>query len=242
MSEYSRLMAVPEVSGLDPEVCGQCSRQGITCCQSGDSGLEMRFPLSPSEIEMLRPFAAKASALCQKRGQMPACEVLEQTTGLSGGPGVRRPEKIREADWFYTRVINTKYFVDALCVLFPGEGPEIRQLYPVGGERSVLTVRKSEDGSQPANADCVFLEAAGCMLPREARPWHCRLFPLWSSRGKPRLLDVEGCLAARQASALAENNDKIFEELLRMLHTDLNGFQDLYKSLRAAWGLSNGCR
>ncbi len=220
---------------FDPKVCEQCSRQGLTCCQASESGLEMRFPLSPSEIEMLRPFAAGMNAPWH-------------LLGPSDDPSGENPSWIQpggrtdgqDVDWFYAQVLNTKYFVDSLRVLFPGEAPEIRQLYPVGRKRAVLAVIKPGGGAQPANGSCVFLGAAGCVLPRQVRPWHCKLFPLWSARGKPRLLDVETCLAVRQASAAHRNHDKRLEELLRMLHTDLNGFQELYKGLRTAWGLGTG--
>ncbi len=80
---------------------------------------------------------------------------------------------------------NNPEFLSALEALLPRHKKAIAALFPAGGAyaRPRLT----------AAGDCVFRGEAGCRLPREARPWYCRIFPLWMRGEAVTLLDFGDC-------------------------------------------------
>jgi Fe-S-cluster containining protein len=122
---------------------------------------------------------------------------------------------------FYCQA-NTPDFLDNLCRLFPGEGAKVREVFPAEGVHDRLAV-------SPAGA-CLLLGPQGCRLPREARPYYCRLFPFWIRTGQLMFFEFKDCLAVRESRGGAG--------LLKRLGMTEKGVFDLYHRLREAWGLS----
>ena len=129
-------------------------------------------------------------------------------------------DHVPQRGWFAMEA-NTSEFRAHVARLFPGEGQVVEGLFPDRKHHYRLALGR--DGA------CRFLNVRGCVLPQEARPYHCRLYPLWIGDDGPAVLDGD-CLArreARGAGALAE-----------ALGTTLAKVRDLHARLRMAWGLA----
>lgn len=116
---------------------------------------------------------------------------------------------------------NSKAFIDYACRLFPGEEEAVRELFPEGKEHFRLAV--------DSMGACRFLGPLGCEIPREARPYYCRLFPFWMVEGEVIFFDSPTCLARREGGTLTR--------ILDMLDTGRANVKDLYGRLRLVWGL-----
>ncbi len=116
---------------------------------------------------------------------------------------------------------NTRPFVDGMKRLFPGEEAAVEALFPLHGEHLRLAVDR--------RGDCAFLGAEGCRLPREARPWYCRLFPLWMRGERITLFTPDHCVAVREGRTLAS--------VLAAVHLTEKDVRLLFGRMRLAWGL-----
>lgn len=121
----------------------------------------------------------------------------------------------------FAQEANSKPFVDHLKRLFPREDKLLEQLFPPLKHHLRLATRP--DGS------CVFLGAEGCVLPREARPHYCLLFPFWISGERLTGFTSDGCLAVQERRDL--------RGLLDLLGVSEAEIRTLHGRLRLAWGL-----
>ncbi|WP_237559881.1 zinc/iron-chelating domain-containing protein [Desulfohalovibrio reitneri] len=121
--------------------------------------------------------------------------------------------------WF-TQEPNTEAFLGFMTKLFPGEEHLVRRLFHP--RKSHYRLATLPDGS------CKMLGEHGCRLPREARPYYCRLFPLWFSGESPMAL-AGNCLAVSESRGTAA--------LLRSMDMSRRTARDLFSRLRMAWGL-----
>lgn len=117
---------------------------------------------------------------------------------------------------------NTRPFVDGMKRLFPGEEAAVEALFPLHGEHLRLAVDR--------RGNCAFLGAEGCRLPREVRPWYCRLFPLWMRGERITLFTPDHCVAVREGRTLAS--------VLAAVHLTEKDVRLLFGRLRLAWGLA----
>lgn len=116
---------------------------------------------------------------------------------------------------------NSEAFVDNLKRLFPGEGERVEALFPAGAEHHRLAL--DEGGA------CLLLGPAGCLLPREARPHYCLLFPFWILGGRQRYFEFAQCQAQRESRAGTG--------LMELLGMTREGVRETYNRLRRSWGL-----
>lgn len=123
---------------------------------------------------------------------------------------------------FFAQEPNSSAFLDNLRKLFPGEEERLEQLFPARGFHHRLAT--GPDGR------CMLLGPRGCTLPREARPYYCRLFPLWPERGEVMVFGAGRCLARQEARGLLP--------LLRLLGESETNLRHLHGRLRLAWGLT----
>ena len=119
------------------------------------------------------------------------------------------------------RAPNSPEFLKAMLTLFPGQAERLAASYPAGGSHRRMNLRP--DGS------CVCLTPQGCCLPRQARPWFCRLFPLWVQRGKLACFAPSDCLAVLENRSL--------RDLLRVFGGSEAEFLELFEGLRRDWGM-----
>jgi len=116
---------------------------------------------------------------------------------------------------------NSLPFVENLKRLFPGEKERIDALFPPYATHLRLATRP--DGS------CVFLGRQGCVLRQEARPYYCRLFPLWVHGSRLTMFEPARCLAVREGRTL--------RGVLEALGLTDKEARALFGRLRLAWGL-----
>jgi Fe-S-cluster containining protein len=116
---------------------------------------------------------------------------------------------------------NSAAFVSRMVRLFPSEADAVAALFPAKKDHFRLATDRS--------GRCTLLGQTGCRLPVEARPYHCRLFPIWFSAGQATVLATPNCLALREATSMARLLDSLDMNLLRA--------RDLHGRLRLAWGL-----
>jgi Fe-S-cluster containining protein len=161
---------------------------------------------------------------CALRG--PTCCCLEPGTEQGCFP-LSEPERERilaalsGAAGAFAREANSPVFLDTMRALFPGEEQLVTRLFPEGGHHMRLAV--DEAGC------CRLLGPEGCTLPREARPYYCRLFPLWPVGRTTMVFAAERCLAWREGRSL--------RRLLGLLQTTEKSARELHGRLRLAWGL-----
>lgn len=116
---------------------------------------------------------------------------------------------------------NSEAFINNVCRLFPGEEVAVRELFPEGKEHFRLAV--------DSTGACRFLGPGGCEIPREIRPYYCRLYPFWMVGSDVTFFDSPTCLARREARTLIR--------MLAALDVSKADVKDLYGRLRLAWGL-----
>jgi Fe-S-cluster containining protein len=116
---------------------------------------------------------------------------------------------------------NSGAFLANMRHLFPRERRVLEALFPETGRH----LRLSTD----AAGRCVFLRAGGCLLPRSARPYYCRLFPFWMTGGRLTAFVAAGCLVHRQGRTV--------QAMLALLDCTEAQVRDLHGRLRLAWGL-----
>jgi Fe-S-cluster containining protein len=116
---------------------------------------------------------------------------------------------------------NSSAFLDHLTRLFPRDRERLEQAFPSHGEH--LRLATHPDGR------CTFLCSTGCILPREARPYYCRLFPFWVSAGAVTAFEAKGCLACREG--------RFVSGMLPLFNLKRAAVQELHGRMRMAWGL-----
>ena len=221
------ILPLPEIPGRasrlrGEELCALCAAEGLSCCRTDPDLARLSFPLSAPEWRRLRPYAVLASNLPpqgtdegDQRLEAAAPPQGEETSSRGDCPPI-------EGDAVCAPEDNGPEFLQALHRLFPGERARLELTFPSG--RRHFRLRLRPDGS------CVFQGEAGCRLPREARPWYCRLFPAWV-RGRVTTLFQSGtCLIARQAFSPAQGLD--------LLNTTAGETRRLYDALRKDWRLA----
>ena len=120
----------------------------------------------------------------------------------------------------FAREPNSRVFVDSMKKLFPWEKRLIETMFPE--TKFHLRLATGPDGR------CKLLGRDGCVLPVEARPYFCRLFPFWVLGRRINIFTSGRCLAQREAKTL--------KSLLVAFGTTEAGVFDLHARLRMAWG------
>jgi Fe-S-cluster containining protein len=119
---------------------------------------------------------------------------------------------------------NSAAFLDSLRRLFPGEARDLAGLFPPGKQHWRLATLPG--------GDCAFLSPEGCILPNEARPYYCRLFPFWIMEDEVNVFAAGHCLAVREGKN-PTGTLAVFGLTGKRVH-------ELFGRLRLAWGLPPG--
>ena len=121
----------------------------------------------------------------------------------------------------FAQQANTPVFIENMKNLFPGEETLVAELFHPNKFHLRLAV--DEAGS------CRLLGPQGCTLSREARPYYCRLFPLWPVGRSVNVFALARCQAQRQTRSR--------RRLLELMGSSEKNVRELYGRLRLAWGL-----
>lgn len=171
-----------------------------------------------------KPLEADICAGCAACGPT-CCEMTpgheDQCFPVSEMERARIVEHVGLSRGTFTPEANSASFLASMHRLFPRERRLVDALFPPGGRHLRLSVT--------AAGRCVFLRADGCCLPRQARPYYCRLFPFWMASGRVSAFAATGCLAHRRGRTVGG--------MLALLDVSEASVRDLHGRLRLAWGL-----
>lgn len=168
-----------------------------------------------SENDVCARCAAECGSCCTLE---PGLE--EYCFPISAGERAVMEQAGAQAEHFH-RESNTNDFVTNLCRLFPGESFRIRALFPTDGSHDRVAIT-------PEGA-CKLLGSEGCLLPREARPLYCRIYPFWIKDGRQLYFEFSRCQAQIEAGGGAG--------LLLRLGMTSDDVRHTYLELRRAWNL-----
>ena len=122
---------------------------------------------------------------------------------------------------FFAELGNSPAFRDSLDYLFPEDRARLRELFPKDGRHVRL-------GTAPSG-ECLLLGPKGCRLPRDSRPWYCRIFPFWVRWGEAMVIPSSSCLGVRKAPAKTA--------ALELYGLSENEVLEIFIRLRHAWDL-----
>lgn len=176
-------------------------------------------------------------SVCDRKGMDPhicaRCAAVS-TTCCTIPPGAEEHcfplsalERDRILDWMgdrrggFEQEPNSEVFLANMRGLFPCEPELLERAFPSTKHHFRLA---APDGK------CAFLTEEGCGLPRQVRPYYCRLFPLWMRGKRVTMFDAPDCLAVREGR-------NIYRVLKSLAMTETQ-VRDLYGRLRMAWGLT----
>lgn len=170
------------------------------------------------------PLVTDICARCAAAGPT-CCELTpgheDQCFPVSESERHRIVEHVGLSRGAFTAEPNSAAFLSGMHRLFPRERQAVEALFPAGGRHLRLSV-------SPAGR-CVFLRSDGCSLPRQARPYYCRLFPFWMASDR-----VSGFAAA---TCLVHREGRTVTGMLALLDVTEAQVRDLHGRLRLAWGL-----
>ena len=116
---------------------------------------------------------------------------------------------------------NDTEFLQAMNALLPRHKKAIAALFPPGGVYRKPRLLPS--------GDCVFRSEQGCRLPREARPWYCKLFPLWMRGQAVMLMNPDGCRLRQVTGSPIE--------AMRLMSTSAPEVRLLFAAMLRDWNL-----
>ncbi|EFI33815.1 conserved hypothetical protein [Desulfonatronospira thiodismutans ASO3-1] len=114
---------------------------------------------------------------------------------------------------FFVEQPNTADFIASVSRLLPDHQHKTRSIFAL--DTCHLRLKTLSDGK------CILLQDDGCLLPRELRPFYCRLFPFWFLRGKLVFMTNSKCLAQHESSEV-KNLLKLFRAEVSALQKDFN--------------------
>lgn len=204
-------------------ICARCAAKGTTCCHLG-WGDEVCFPLSDAELGRILPFVADLAprAIPNLPPDLQKLALLALKQGETKNSSTGQTVSLALLDALLPQVPNSTEFISAMHGLFPLEKAEIARAFPPDGSHRQM--------ASPKAMGCAFLSAEGCMLPREARPWYCRLFPFWILGGKLNAFQAEGCLAVQE--------ERSIKGLLQCFGTTANDVVKMFAALKIDWGIT----
>jgi Fe-S-cluster containining protein len=190
-------------------VCARCAQTGETCCRLAQNFSGECFPLSTAELARIRETIPDIKDTVSVNLPNITATIVAVTDNLLTVIAPDAP--------------NTPAFMRAVNSLFPLEKEAVSQAFRPGGDHTRLAL--------PDGRTCVFLSASGCLLPSEARPWFCRIFPFWVMGGKIRHFNSAACLALKENSSI--------RELLDSFGLTPGAVLNLFDQLRQDWGINH---
>ncbi len=114
---------------------------------------------------------------------------------------------------FFVEQPNTVKFIASMGRLLPDHHTKTRSIF--APDTCHLRLKTLSDGK------CIQLQDDGCLLPRQLRPFYCRLFPFWFLRGKLVYMANSKCLAQHETSEV-KMLLKLFRAQAATLQQDYN--------------------
>ncbi len=119
---------------------------------------------------------------------------------------------------------NSIEFINQMSLLFPDMIDSVHKIFPLNGIHFEL--KTVEDV-------CIFKDINGCILPDEARPLFCRIYPFWFFENEPQIFQDVNCLALKNCETIRE----VFFSLgtrpenLQQIHAQICTDWELFRSI-----------
>ncbi|RQD77073.1 zinc/iron-chelating domain-containing protein [Desulfonatronospira sp. MSAO_Bac3] len=124
---------------------------------------------------------------------------------------------------FFVEQPNTADFIASMGRLLPDHQHKTRAIFAL--DTCHLRLKTLSDGK------CILLQDDGCLLPRELRPFYCRLFPFWFYRGRLGYMAFSKCLAQQETVEV--------KNLLRLFRAEVTTLQEDFYSMLRNLGLND---
>ena len=162
-------------------------------------------------------------AVCAQNGPT-CCQLRQEYADLSFPLSTVEKETIAAYErwkgvFFIVQAPNSVQLISRLGFLFPDDLDTIKTLFPENGRHERLLTNKL--------GHCVFLGPMGCLLPGNARPLYCRLFPFWVIGGRVAFFPFDLCQAQKGTRSV--------KKVMMRLQVDISQILPLYNALRRAW-------
>jgi len=162
-------------------------------------------------------------AVCAQNGPT-CCQLRQEYPDLSFPLSKVEKETIAAYErwkglFFTVQAPNSVQLISRLKFLFPDDLDIIKTLFPENGRHERLLTNKL--------GHCVFLGPMGCLLPGNARPLYCRLFPFWVIGGRVAFFPFNLCQAQKGSRSV--------KKVMMRLQVDTSQILPLYNALRRAW-------
>ena len=108
---------------------------------------------------------------------------------------ILRVLKNKKREAFLDHKNNSPQFITQMSILFPDMADSVHDFFPVNKKHFDLKTQGD---------DCVFKEINGCLLPDEARPHFCRIYPFWFFNDEPQIFQDSNCLALENCQTIPE--------------------------------------
>ncbi|WDP89760.1 MAG: hypothetical protein HUN04_08570 [Desulfobacter sp.] len=115
---------------------------------------------------------------------------------------------------------NSEQFTHQMTLLFPDMADYIHHAFPMSGHHMELKTQGDA---------CIFKDDQGCLLPNEARPHFCRIYPFWFFGSEPQIFQDHNCLALQK--------NRTIPEVLLSLGTNADTLRRIHNRICRDWGL-----
>ena len=115
---------------------------------------------------------------------------------------------------------NSLQFISQMSMLFPNMADAVHTIFPVNAIHFDLKTRGDA---------CIFKATSGCLLPDEARPHFCRIYPFWFFDDEPQIFEDSNCLALANCHTISE--------VLLSLGTNSEKLKQIHARIYEDWGL-----
>jgi len=134
---------------------------------------------------------------------------------------ILRTFKQKKRESFLDHRTNSPQFISQMSILFPDMANSAHNVFPVNGMHFDLKTQGDA---------CVFKESNGCLLPEEARPHFCRIYPFWFFDDDPQIFEDSNCLALERCQTISE--------VILSLGTNPEKLRQIHAQICEDWGLS----
>ena len=115
---------------------------------------------------------------------------------------------------------NSPQFINQMSFLFPDMADSVHKLFPANENHFEL---------KTVGDACTFKDIDGCLLPDEARPLFCRIYPFWFFDDEPHIFQDSNCIALE--------NSQTIPEVLLSLGTKPEKLKQIHAQICEDWGL-----
>ncbi|MCP4673736.1 MAG: hypothetical protein GY857_20810 [Desulfobacula sp.] len=123
--------------------------------------------------------------------------------------------------------VNSIQFINQMSMLFPDRVDLIHKVFPLNKKHFELKTMGDA---------CIFKDIDGCLLPNQARPYFCRIYPFWFFEDQLHIFQDSNCLVLENCQTIPEVLLSLGTrpEKLKQIHAQVCEEWELYLSMSQA--------